>query len=95
MWFRESLDRTVLEQRQNKLYEKREYFDSYPQRDWDQIKEHEDALKQTQNTAKQVLRDSLNQDYKNYIDNKIRLVITSDWQTTIDLFDCISNKQNI
>lgn len=71
---RENLDKLAQQQKQIKQTERAEYLNSYPERSVEQMQEFQRALEQSQNVAKQVIKDSLDYNYTLHMEKKEKMV---------------------
>lgn len=72
--YREDLDRFAQEQRRQKLIERIDQLNSYPDHNLESLREYDQAYQQNQQMQRQKIRDSLDENYRLYMDKKYKMV---------------------
>ncbi len=72
--YREDLDRLAKEQRRSKLIDRIDQINSYPEHNLESWKDFDQAYQQNQQIHKQKIRDSLDENYRLYMDKKYKIV---------------------
>lgn len=74
LYHREYLDKLAQEQKQNRINEHLEHLNSYPNRDWNELKKFEQALQYNQQAQKKEIRDSLDENFRLHMEKKNKMV---------------------